>query len=52
MLPHQAKENFKVKDAFEALVRKVLSKSPKAGRAEGSGAVFGAGKLDKYDLLF
>ena len=43
----QAKENFKVKDAFESLIRKVVSKSPNAGRAEGSGGVFGAGRLDK-----
>ena len=42
-----AKENFKVKDSFESLIRKVLSKDPKAGRSDGSGSVFGAGKIDK-----
>ena len=39
----QAKDNFKVRDAFEILVRKVISKKPDAGRLEGSGGVFGAG---------
>lgn len=43
----QAKENFKVKDAFEALIRKVTSKNPNAGRSDGSGSVYGAGKIDK-----
>lgn len=41
-----AKEDFKVKDAFVALVRKVLVKNPKAGSDLGTGTVFGAGKVD------
>lgn len=41
-----AKEDFKVKDAFVALVRKVLVKNPKAGSDSGTGTVFGAGKVD------
>jgi len=41
-----AKNNIKVRDAFETLVRKVLSKNPKAGSAGGSGGVFGAGAVD------
>lgn len=36
-----------MKDAFEALVRKILAKNPKAGLDDGSGSVFGAGKFDK-----
>jgi Ras-related protein Rap-1A len=43
----QAKENFKVKDSFEALIRKITSKNPTAGRSDGSGSVYGAGKIDK-----
>lgn len=39
----QAKDNYKVKDAFETLVRKIIAKKPDAGRSEGSGSVFGAG---------
>lgn len=38
-----AKDNYKVKDAFEELVRKILNKKPDAGLHEGSGNVFGAG---------
>lgn len=41
-----AKEDFKVKDAFVALVRKILVKNPKAGSDQGTGSVFGAGKTD------
>ena len=41
-----AKEDFKVKDAFAALVRKVLVKNPSAGSDTGTGTVFGAGKVD------
>jgi len=41
-----AKEDFKVKDAFIALVRQVVAKNPKAGLDSGTGSVFGAGKLD------
>ena len=39
----QAKENFKVKESFETLIRYVLKANPKAGLASGSGGVFGAG---------
>jgi len=42
-----AKNNVKVRDAFETLVRKILTKNPSAGTAGGSGGVFGAGKVDK-----
>jgi small GTP-binding protein len=38
-----AKDNYKVKEAFENLVRKIVTKKPDAGRMSGSGAVFGAG---------
>ena len=41
-----AKEDFKVKDAFAALVRKILLKNPTAGSDSGTGTVFGAGKVD------
>lgn len=48
----QAKENFKVKEAFEMLVRKVLAKNPTAGSAAdlvnaSAGGVFGGGKAEK-----
>lgn len=43
----QAKENFKVKEAFESLIRTVMAGDAAAGRSEGSGSVFGAGKIDK-----
>lgn len=43
----QAKQNFKVKEAFETLIRNVLAKKPNAGQQEGSGGVFGAGVVDK-----
>lgn len=46
LLEVSAKENFKVKDAFENLIRTVLASNANAGRAEGSGGVFGAGKQD------
>jgi hypothetical protein len=39
-----AKENFRVKDAFNALIRKILAKNPKAGT--GGSGVFGAGVVD------
>ena len=43
----QAKENLKVKDAFQTLVQKILLKSPKAGgAADGAAGVFGGGKAD------
>lgn len=41
-----AKNNVKVRDAFDTLVRKILSKNPRAGSAGGSGGVFGAGTVD------
>jgi len=41
-----AKNNFKVKEGFETLIRKILAKKPKGGQDEGSGSVFGAGKVD------
>lgn len=44
----QAKENFKVRDAFETLIRKILTAKPSAGRNEGSGGVFGAGVAQRY----
>jgi hypothetical protein len=30
------------------LIRKIITKNPKAGKSSGSGNVFGAGKVDKY----
>ena len=49
----QAKENFKIKDAFELLVRKIISKNPSAGSGDGSSAtgVFGGGKAEKYKKI-
>eukprot|EP00598_Pedospumella_elongata_P006536 CAMPEP_0184973442 /NCGR_PEP_ID=MMETSP1098-20130426/5221_1 /TAXON_ID=89044 /ORGANISM="Spumella elongata, Strain CCAP 955/1" /LENGTH=233 /DNA_ID=CAMNT_0027495897 /DNA_START=80 /DNA_END=781 /DNA_ORIENTATION=- len=45
-----AKENLKVKDAFQTLVQKILQKSPKAGAAsDGAAGVFGGGKADTSD---
>ena len=42
-----AKEDFKVKDAFHALIRMILDKNPKAGSEKaGTGSVFGAGVVD------
>lgn len=42
-----AKENSKIKDAFETLVRKVTTKNPKAGNdSEQAGNVFGGGKAE------
>lgn len=43
----QAKENLKVREGFESLIRKVIAKKPNAGQVKGSGNVFGAGKIDK-----
>lgn len=40
----QAKENTKVKEAFESLVRKILTKNPKAGDSDQAAGVFGGGK--------
>lgn len=43
----QAKENMKVKEAFQTLVQKILVKSPKAGQdSDGAAGVFGGGKAD------
>jgi hypothetical protein len=44
----QAKENTKVKDAFELLIKRILTKNPKAGQDSSSEAtgVFGGGKAD------
>eukprot|EP01038_Epipyxis_sp_PR26KG_P012278 gene12278-16467_t len=45
-----AKDNFKVKEAFELLVKKILVKNPKAGTdASGPGGVFGGGKGESDD---
>jgi len=48
-----AKENSKVKDSFEQLIKTVLSKNPKAGKSsskeEGPSGVFGDGKGDPAD---
>uniref|UniRef100_A0A7S0SUY6 Uncharacterized protein n=1 Tax=Chromulina nebulosa TaxID=96789 RepID=A0A7S0SUY6_9STRA len=41
-----AKNNFKIREAFELLVRKVIAKKPNAGQHDGPGGVFGAGKID------
>ena len=42
-----AKEDFKVKDSFQALIRMILAKNPKAGQeSAGAGGVFGAGVVD------
>lgn len=38
-----AKNNFKVKEAFQTLIRTILANKPTAGLNEGSGGVFGAG---------
>lgn len=41
----QAKENSRVKEAFETLVRKILTKNPKAGQdSDQAAGVFGGGK--------
>jgi GTPase KRas protein len=43
----QAKENSKVKDAFETLVRRIIKKNPKAGQdSDQAAGVFGGGKAD------
>ncbi len=42
-----AKEDFKIKDSFNALIRSILLKNPKAGQeSAGDGGVFGAGIVD------
>jgi len=42
-----AKEDFKIKDSFNALIRSILLKNPKAGQeSTGDGGVFGAGIVD------
>lgn len=43
-----AKENSKVNDAFVTLIKKVISKNPKAGASKDAGpsGVFGDGKGD------
>lgn len=47
----QARENTKVKESFDSLVRKILQKNPKAGNDAGEGAsgVFGGGKGEPDD---
>lgn len=44
----QAKENTKVKEAFETLIKRILTKNPKAGQdnADQASGVFGGGKAD------
>lgn len=46
-----AKDNSKIKDAFETLVKKIIAKNPKAGHAEANvaGGVFGGGKAEETD---
>lgn len=46
-----AKENTKVKDAFDTLVRKILTKNPKAaqGESNSAGGVFGGGKEEQEE---
>lgn len=45
-----AKENSKIKDAFETLVRKIVTKNPKAGAdSDQAGNVFGGGKAEPED---
>jgi GTPase SAR1 family protein len=42
-----AKENLRVKEAFQTLVQQILVKSPKAGHdSDGAAGVFGGGKAD------
>lgn len=36
-----------MKESFETLIRTILANDSNAGRAEGSGGVFGAGTTDK-----
>lgn len=48
MLLLKAKENSKVKEAFETLVRKILNKNPAAGTSSDTASgVFGGGKGEK-----
>ncbi len=44
-----AKQNVKVKEAFEELLKKIVSDAPDAGSGEGSGGVFGGGNVDGDD---
>jgi len=46
-----AKENFKVKDAFQMLIKRILTKKPKLASqdADNISGVFGGGKLDSSD---
>eukprot|EP01039_Chlorochromonas_danica_P013268 gene13268-15325_t len=46
-----ARENTKIKESFDTLVRKILQKNPKAGNDAGEGAsgVFGGGKGEPED---
>jgi hypothetical protein len=46
----QAKDNFKVRDAFETLIRTILSEKPSAGQGAGSG-VFGSGEENRLVSL-
>lgn len=41
-----AKNNIKVREAFELLIRKILIYKPSAGQQKGSGSVYGAGIID------
>eukprot|EP01039_Chlorochromonas_danica_P000600 gene600-648_t len=46
-----AKENTKVRDAFETLIKRILTKNPKAGQesAEQAAGVFGGGKSNEAE---
>jgi len=45
-----AKENSRIKESFETLVRKIMAKNPKAGQdSDQAGGVFGGGKADPED---
>lgn len=41
-----AKRQYKIKESFEVLIRKILMLNPAAGSEGGCGNVFGAGKVD------
>ena len=45
----QAKDNSKIKESFETLIKKIITKNPKAGHAEANvaGGVFGGGKAEE-----
>lgn len=47
-----AKQNLKVKEAFETLIRTIISKQPTAGSGQSSGGVFGGGVVDRFILFF